>query len=45
MPPQHRELTTGDPAAAALLNWINRAAFFSLAVALARSRQAYHGTM
>jgi len=26
MPPEHRELTTGDPAAAALLNWINWAA-------------------
>jgi hypothetical protein len=33
MPPENRELTAGDPVAAALLNWINWAAFFSLAVA------------
>ena len=33
MPSEHRELTTGDPAAAALLNRINCAAFFSLPVA------------
>jgi hypothetical protein len=45
MPPEHSELTTGDPVAAALLNWINWAAFCSLAVATPAARLAYHRPM